>query len=89
MMAWLASPNVIIALFIVIGAVGVWDANRRSVETRVEAKSGQIAAKVNAKAEDTVTKVAAGQAETPPIPEDKKLLQELCDRSASCRSRKR
>ena len=88
-MTWLLSPNVILAAIIMLAAGGLWDAHRRHVNERVEAKVGAVVAKINEKAEETVTKAAEGEASAPVIPDDKAALQALCDRSASCRGRKR
>lgn len=98
-MSWLLSPNVILAAVLAIGAtfVGTYTVMKArqvqlvsaAVDKGEKIGAGAAAAKVAEKAQDTVNKVAEGEAEAPVIPADKIALQALCDRSASCRDRKR
>lgn len=92
-MNWFLSPNVILAACIAVGGLGLGAYHVAKVSSAFKKGEAAGAAAVTLvavkKVEATVAAVAAGAAEAPPIPEDKKLLRELCDRSASCRSRKR
>jgi hypothetical protein len=51
--------------------------------------AGSVAAKTTAAASETVNAVEAGERAAEPAPVDKTKLIELCNRSASCRDRKR
>jgi hypothetical protein len=51
--------------------------------------AGTVAAKTTAAAAETVNAVEAGERAAEPAPADKTKLIELCNRSASCRDRKR
>ena len=98
-MTWLLSPNVILAAVLAIGAtfVGTYTVMKArqvqlvsaAVDKGEKIGAGAAAAKAAEKAQDTVNKVAEGEAEAPAIPADRTALQELCNRSASCRDRKR
>ncbi len=51
--------------------------------------AGSVAAKTTEAATETVAAVEAGERAAEPAPADKSKLIELCNRSASCRDRKR
>jgi hypothetical protein len=51
--------------------------------------AGAVAAKTTEAATETVKAVEAGERSAEPAPADKTKLIELCNRSASCRDRKR
>ena len=53
------------------------------------AGAGQTAAATTKAAGKTVAAVAEGEAATPSVPADKAAIIALCQRSASCRERKR
>jgi hypothetical protein len=48
-----------------------------------------VAATITAKAREIVTAQAEGEASAAPVPADKAAIVALCQRSASCRERKR
>ena len=48
-----------------------------------------VAATITAKAREIVTAQAEGEASAPAVPADKAAIVALCQRSASCRERKR
>ena len=98
-MSWLLSPNVVLAAVIAVSAtfVGTYTVMKArqvhlvaaAVEKGEKSGAGVVAAETTKKAETTVAKVAEGEASASPVPDDKGTLRELCNRSASCRDRKR
>jgi hypothetical protein len=62
---------------------------KHAYEAGIKVGEQTVAAAVTAKASEIVTAEARGEAEAPAVPPEKVALQQLCNRMASCRDRKR
>jgi hypothetical protein len=61
----------------------------RAIEKGEKIGEGRVAAATTKQSQETTQAVAEAESTALPAPRDKAKLQELCDRNASCRDRKK
>ncbi len=88
MMAWLLSPNAILAAAIVAAGIWLWDANRRTYDKGVVAGKGSASVAAVESATKTAEAEREAEAETP-HDADREYFRQFCATQASCRAREK